>query len=50
MSHGWDRREMQVGLFVGKQEGKIPLGRHRHRWEFRVKIYVTNVMGWCGLD
>jgi hypothetical protein len=45
MSRGWDRSEMQVGFFVGKLVVKIPLRRHRHRWEFPVKIYVTNMMG-----
>jgi hypothetical protein len=23
---------------VGKPEGKRPLGRHRHRWDFNMKI------------
>ena len=37
-------------VFVGKLEGKRPLGRHRYRWECTIKICVKNMMGWCGLD
>jgi hypothetical protein len=25
-------------IFVGKPEGKGPLGRHRHRWESNIKV------------
>jgi len=26
------------GVFVGKPEGKMPLGRHMHRWEDNIKM------------
>jgi hypothetical protein len=25
-------------VFVGKPEGKRPLGKHRHRWEGKIKM------------
>jgi len=34
-------------LLVGKPEGKIPLGRPRHRWEDDIKIDLQKV-GWGG--
>jgi hypothetical protein len=27
-------------VFVGKPEGKRPIGRHRRRWEDNIKIYL----------
>jgi hypothetical protein len=36
-------------VLVGNPEGKIPLGRPRHRWEDRIKIDLR-VLGWCGRD
>jgi hypothetical protein len=35
-------------ILVGKPEGKIPLGRPRHRWE-NIRIDLTE-MGWEGVD
>jgi hypothetical protein len=32
-------------VFVGKLEGKRPLGRHRFRWDYTIKVDVTNMMG-----
>jgi hypothetical protein len=32
--------------FVGKPEGKRPLGRHKHRWEDNINIYLREL----GLD
>jgi hypothetical protein len=37
-------------IFVGKPEGKRPLGRPRHRWVDNIKMDLTDRMGWCGLD
>jgi hypothetical protein len=34
---------------VGKPEGKRPLGIHRRRWEYNVKMGLTE-MGWGGMD
>jgi hypothetical protein len=40
-------------FFVGKPEGKRPLGRHRCRWEDNIKIDLQEVgcggMDWIGL-
>jgi hypothetical protein len=45
-------RIMYRGL-VGKPEGKIPLGRPRHRWENNIKMDLQKVgygcMDWIGL-
>jgi hypothetical protein len=35
------------GIFMGKPEGKSPLGRPSWRWEDNIKMYM---MGWYGLD
>jgi hypothetical protein len=35
-------------VFVGKPEGKSPLGRPRRRWENNIKIYLQKVGGGCG--
>jgi len=34
---------------VGKSEGKIQLGRTRHRWEDNIKMDLQEV-GWVGMD
>jgi hypothetical protein len=40
-------------LFVGKPEGKRPLGRLRHRWMDNIKMDLLeiglNVVDWIGL-
>jgi hypothetical protein len=36
-------------LLLGKQEGKRPLGRPRHRCVDNIKMYVGGV-GWGGVD
>ena len=30
-------------VLMGKPEGKIPLGRPRHRWEYNIKIDLEEV-------
>jgi hypothetical protein len=38
-------------VFVGKTEGKMPIGRSRPRWEVNIKMYLQE-MGcgaWTGL-
>jgi hypothetical protein len=30
-------------FLVGKPEGKRPLGRHRHRWEYNIKMDLQEV-------
>jgi hypothetical protein len=32
-----------------KSEGKIPLGRPRHRWEENIKMDLREI-GWSGMD
>jgi len=34
---------------VGKPEGKRPLGRPRHRWEYTIKMYLQ-VVRFAGMD
>jgi hypothetical protein len=36
-------------VFVGKPEGKRPLGRLRHRWEDTIKMDIQEV-GWGVVD
>jgi hypothetical protein len=36
-------------IFVGKPDGKRPLGRPRCRWVDNIKIDLRE-MGWYGLD
>jgi hypothetical protein len=35
-------------ILVGKPEGKIPLGRRRHRWEDNIKMDLREI-GWGGV-
>jgi hypothetical protein len=35
-------------MTVENPEGKRPLGRHRHRWEFNIKMDLQKIT--CGLD
>jgi hypothetical protein len=32
-----------------KVEGKRPAGRHRHRWEFNINMYLRGIR-WDGMD
>jgi hypothetical protein len=36
-------------IFVGTHEEKRPLGRHRHRWEFNIRMNIRE-RGWEGVD
>jgi hypothetical protein len=40
---------MQIGFFVGKPEGKRPLGRLRHMLENNIKTDITE-LGWGGMN
>jgi hypothetical protein len=31
-------------VFVGKPEGKTPLGRHRRRWEGNIEMALTEIV------
>ena len=53
---GWARRVARMGekrgvyrVLVGKPEGKIPLGRHRRRWEGNIKMDLQEA-GCGGVD
>jgi len=35
-------------VLVGKPEGKRPLGRPRHRWEYNIKMDLQEVAGGRG--
>ena len=35
-------------VMVGKPEGKRPLGRLRHRWDYNIKTDLQEVGGGCG--
>jgi hypothetical protein len=41
---------MYIGYYWGKPEGKKPMGRPRRRWVDNIKMYLTDRMGWDGLD
>jgi hypothetical protein len=34
-------------ILVGKLEGKKPLGRLKHRWEYNIKMDLQEVGGGC---
>jgi hypothetical protein len=38
-------------ILVAKPEGKRPLGRHRHRWEDNIKMYLSEIgfVLWIGV-
>jgi hypothetical protein len=43
-----DRRGV-YRVLVGRPEGKNPLERPRHRWEYNIKLYLQEVE-WGGMD
>ena len=42
-------RRVVYRVLVGKPEGKIPLGKHRCRWEDNIKMDLQEV-GFGGMD
>jgi hypothetical protein len=48
MWYKWGRRESCIG-YLGKTEGKRPLGRTRSRWVGNIKMDRVE-MGWVGVD
>ena len=52
VAHMWERRGVHRAL-VGKPERKRPLGRHRRRWEDKIKMDLQEVgcegMNWIDL-
>jgi hypothetical protein len=50
VAHTWTKRNA-YRVLVGKLEGKIPLGRHRYKWEDTNKMdSKRKSMGWNLLD
>jgi hypothetical protein len=45
-THG---RDGKYNIFVGKSEGKRPLGRHRRRWEDNIRMDLLET-GWEIVD
>jgi hypothetical protein len=52
MWHAWERTEKFFKVLVGKPEGKRPLKRLRHRWEYgiRMDLRETGWGVWIGFD
>jgi hypothetical protein len=44
----WEKRNA-YRIFVGKSEGKRPLGRPRHRWEDNIKMDLREIL-WGDVD
>jgi len=42
-------RRVANRVFVGKPEGKMPVGRPRHRWEDNIKMDLQEA-GWGNMD
>jgi hypothetical protein len=40
---------MRIGYWLGKPEGKRPLGRPRRRWVDNIKMDLLEI-GWGGVD
>jgi hypothetical protein len=43
------KKRNAYGIFVGKPEGKRPLGRPRHRWVDNIKMYLRKI-AWGGMN
>jgi hypothetical protein len=43
-------RRIAYRIWIGKPEGKRPLGRPRSRWVDNIKMDFRDRMEWCGLD
>ena len=48
MWHIWRKGEVCTLLWLGKPEGKRPLGRPRLRWEDNIKMDLQEVGRVCG--
>jgi hypothetical protein len=46
-TYGWEVK-VQTGIWLGKPEGKRPLGRFRLRWEDNIEMDLQEVG--CGRD
>jgi hypothetical protein len=43
------QRRNAYKIWIGKSEGKRPLGRPRHRWEDNIRMDIEKI-GWEDLD
>ena len=48
MWHVWRKGEVCTRFWVGKPDGKRPLGRPRRRWEDNIKMDLEEVGKGCG--
>jgi hypothetical protein len=49
MWRAWERREKCTRFFMGKPEGKRPVGRPRRRWEDGIRMDLRDI-GLGGVD
>ena len=49
MWHVWVERKATYRRFMGKREGKNPLGRHRNIWEDNIEMDLQEI-GWSGVE
>jgi hypothetical protein len=42
-------RDEKYQIFVGKLEGKCPRGRPRYRWDYNIRMDLTETV-WEGVD
>jgi hypothetical protein len=49
MWHVWVETKATYRCFMGKSEGKRPLGRHRNVWEGIIQMDLQEI-GWRGLE
>jgi hypothetical protein len=49
MWHVWAERKTTYKRFMGKREGKRPLGRHRNMWEGVIQMDLQEI-GWRGVE
>jgi hypothetical protein len=42
MWHAWGKRDV-YGVLVGRPEGNRPLGRPRSRWEYNIKMNLSEI-------
>jgi hypothetical protein len=54
MWHAWGDGRLVYRVFIGRPEGKGPLGRRRRRWEDNIKMDFREIgidgMNWIRLD
>jgi len=41
--HGREKKCRVYAIVVGKPDGKKPLGRHGRRWDYGIKINLTEI-------